>query len=170
MKRLIRCALAGANLLVATVMVATLLVVGCASLSPALIADGELAVSALQGLTSIAQGTPFVPAADIVLINGALNAVQADLDALKAGKTTAQAFAAAANSAVGQITDPILADVHANTTITQGVRLLASFAQTLLADVDKATPPVAGASPMAGEVADPRAALRSWVAAHPARR
>lgn len=131
---------------------------GCGStpINPTLLSDGQLAGAALQVLITDAQ-TLGAPAEDVSKAQAVLAALQTAVADLKKGSATAQDFATLATDEINSVTPTLLADLHANATLTWGVTLLENFIPLIAADVAPVT-----TAPTAAAI-DRRSALQAWV-------
>lgn len=129
---------------------------GAATVSPALIQDGNLAVAAFQALGNDATLLG-ASAADVTVLTLATSALQTALADLQKGAKTPQDFATLFNDEVNQVGPTLLKDFHANQSITTGVALLESFVTIVAADVTASTAPTS-------QQINTRAQLQAWVA------
>lgn len=125
--------------------------------SQQLLADGQLAVTALQTIDNAVASLPGAPVGDTTLVALGLGVVQAGLTALQQGKASANSFATIVQTEVQKLAGPILTDLKANSTIVTGFTLLQGLVQVIVAEV---TP--AAAAPTSAS-ADVRGRLQAWV-------
>lgn len=140
-------------------LLAALLVSCGLTLSPTLLQDGELAVTALSTLNDDAKLLG-APSADVDAIGTAITGVQTALADLKKGIKTPQDFATAVNDQISVLAPILLTDIKANTTIRTGVVLLQQLVLVIGAEV------IATNHPPTARQIDIRSELNLWVEAH----
>lgn len=131
---------------------------GCGvTVSQNLLNDGNLLIAGLQAVSSV-MTIAGAPAKDTDLVNVAVAALQAAELGLSAGVQTPATFAKLAQDEMAVLAPSILADLHANATITDGVTLAEKLIPVIVADTG--VMPVAAAQ---GPAVDPRGALADWI-------
>jgi hypothetical protein len=139
-------------------MLAVMLAACSIPISPTLIQDGNLALTALKALETDAALMGASPAdlAAIGLVEGAIQFALADLQ--KGVKTPAD-FVTLVNDQISQLAPPLLKDFKASPKVAMGVALLQNLLPVMAAEVMT--------QPKAAEmVGDPRAKLQAWVDGH----
>lgn len=136
--------------------------VACAAVIPALLQDGNLAITALTTLSSDTKllGAPPV---DTIAIDTVTSAVQAALADLKKGVKTSSDFAQLINDQISQLAPTILKDLKANSDITTGVVLLQQLVMLIAAEATAQQTPTAEMSP---HLIEARANMQDWLQRH----
>lgn len=135
------------------------LVVSCGvTISPTLINDGNLAVTALTTLNSDAKLLG-APAKDTQAIDAVIISVKTALADLQKGIKTPTDFAQAVNDQISVLAPILLTDFKANTEITTGVVLLQQLVLVIAAEA-------ANKPPTAQKSFDARAEMQAWLMKH----
>ena len=143
------------------IYVGLILLFGCGvTLSPTLLQDGNLALTALTTLNSDAKLLG-APAADTMAIDAVASAVQTALADLKKGVKTPSDFAQLVNDQVSQLAPVLLKDFKANGTITTGVVLLQQLVLLIGAEAN-----MQQTSIMAPRMTDARQNMQDWLNRH----
>lgn len=129
------------------------------TLSPTLLSDANLAVAALQALSTDATLLG-APTADTTAITIASTAIQTAVADLQKGTQTPSEFASLVNDEISLLAPILLKDFKANSTITTGVVLLQQLLPVIAADAAGTVVPTPAMAPRLG---DARQQLQIWV-------
>ena len=131
------------------------------------ILDTQLASVGLRTIVAVLSSTNKAPAADIVIANAALSALNDALTQARSGTLTDASLAEIARDRVTTLAPILLSDFNANATITEGVTDLVNLLPLILAEAGLKAPTTA-AAPLNAR-ADVRKTMMVFVAKHPAR-
>ena len=128
--------------------------------SPAVLTDARLVIAGVQALDGVLLNVPGVTAGDITLGNDVLRVISDGVARAQNGTITQAALAQIVNVEINHLAPVLLADMHANATITAGVNALLGLSNAMIMPM---------ASARFAAAADPRVDVRAFVAAHPVR-